>query len=174
MESGDNVAPAVAIRGWAAPAVLSLVTDSVSSPHTKRAYSGALRDFSSWLHTHGQPSFCRATVQAYKANLETNGVATSTINQHLSALRKLAREAAENGLIDFRAADSIYQIHGVRQSGFRTGRWLNRCQAQDLLSLPTESTLRGKRDRALLAVMLGCGLRRSAVSALFRARFPGQ
>ena len=50
--------------------------------------------------------------------------------------------------------------------GIRTGNWLSLRQAQALLSAPDVATLKGLRDRAILAVLLGCGLRRSEVAAL--------
>ena len=45
-------------------------------------------------------------------------------------------------------------------------RGLRGCQAQSLLNAPDVTTARGLRDRAILAVLLGCGLRRSEVAAL--------
>jgi site-specific recombinase XerD len=50
--------------------------------------------------------------------------------------------------------------------GIRVGNWLSVRQAQSLLNAPDLSTVRGLRDRAILAVLLGCGLRRSEVAAL--------
>ena len=57
-------------------------------------------------------------------------------------------------------------LKGVKTSGVRSGNWLNRNQAQALLDAPSTSTLKGIRDRAILAVILGAGLRRSEVASL--------
>ncbi|HEX9155230.1 MAG TPA: site-specific integrase, partial [Nitrospira sp.] len=84
----------------------------------------------------------------------------------LSAIRKLAAEAADNGLLDPELAAGILRVKGVKTTGVRTGNWLSLKQAQDLLSAPDIATVKGLRDRAMLAVLLGCGLRRSEVSAL--------
>jgi integrase len=54
----------------------------------------------------------------------------------------------------------------VKSTGIRVGNWLSQKQAQALLSAPDITTVAGLRDRAILAVLLGCGLRRSEVAAL--------
>ena len=53
-----------------------------------------------------------------------------------------------------------------KTQGIRVGNWLSLGQAQVLLGAPDVTTLRGLRDRAILAVLLGCGLRRSEAAAL--------
>ncbi|HPL30586.1 MAG TPA: site-specific integrase, partial [Anaerolineae bacterium] len=88
------------------------------------------------------------------------------INQRLSAIRRLATEAADNGAMSQAAASGIRNTPGLRQAGQRQGNWLPQEQAQRLLTAPDTNTLKGLRDRAILAVMLGCGLRRSEVAAL--------
>jgi integrase len=59
-----------------------------------------------------------------------------------------------------RASPPIDHVPGVKQQGVRTGNWLTRTQAEALINCPDPATLKGKRDRALLALMVGCGLRR--------------
>lgn len=142
--------------------VLQMVLDSVSSHHTKRAYNRALRDFFSWYLTQ-ENSLTKATVNRYRAYLESKGLAASSINQRLAAIRKLVREAADNGLMDERLASGILRVKGVKNRGRRLGNWLSAEDAQALLAVPDVTTLKGKRDRAMLAVMLGCGLRRSEI-----------
>lgn len=87
-------------------------------------------------------------------------LAPSTINLRLSPLRKLAREMADNDLLESSLAGGIIRTKGVKQQGVRVGNWLLRDQARDLLNAPSAKTLIGIRDRAILAVLLGCGLRR--------------
>ena len=141
-------------------ALVSVVTDTVDSPHSKRAYGRAIRDFLAWYREAGQIGMSRAVVQRYRAYL------ASSINQRLSAIRKLAQEAADNEALSWTAAQGIVNVKGVRQTGQRLGFWLCREQAQAILDAPDTATLKGLRDRALLAVMLGCGLRRSEVAGL--------
>jgi integrase len=140
--------------------VLRLVLDAVSSPSTRTMYRKALADFFVWWREQGSPPFSRAAVQAHRAVLESKGYAPSTINQRLAAIKKLAREAAANGLLDASVAAAIDQVPGVKQQGVRAGNWLTRPQAEALINCPDPATLKGKRDRALLALLIGCGLRR--------------
>lgn len=147
-------------------AIVKLVGDAVTSAHTKRAYERALKDFMQWHQASGQPGLNKATVNAYVAALRADGVSASSINQRLTAIRKLANEAADNGLIDYSMAQAIGRVEGVRQEGRRLGNWLTQAQAQRLLEAPDVSTVKGLRDRAILAVLLGCGLRREECASL--------
>ncbi|MBS1984054.1 MAG: tyrosine-type recombinase/integrase [Bdellovibrionales bacterium] len=144
----------------------ALVLDGVSSPHTRRAYDRALTAFHAWYRPDEHGPFHKAAVQAYRAALERQGLAPSSINVHLAAVRKLAQEAADNGLLDPAAAAAIAKVRGARQAGRRLGNWLTRDQAQQLLLAPDPTTLPGLRDQALLALLLGCGLRRSELAQL--------
>src|SRR5438552_12975971 len=63
-------------------------------------------------------------------------------------------------------AAGISRVKSAKSTGIRVGNWLSLRQAQALLSAPDIATLRGLRDRAILAVLLGCGLRRSEAAAL--------
>ena len=85
-------------RSGCARAVKRLVLNAVSSPSTRTMYGKALEDFFSWRAEQGNPPFNRAAVQAHRAVLESKGYAPSTINQRLAAVKKLAHEAAANGL----------------------------------------------------------------------------
>src|SRR5215831_13641986 len=143
-----------------------LVLNAVSSPLTRAMYARALDDFFAWWTTHGSPAFHRATVQQYRAHLEAQGLAPSSINQKLSAIRKLAAEAAYNGLMDPAVAQAVRDVRGAKTQGARTGNWLTKRQAEALLNRPDATTLKGRRDRAMLAVMIGCGLRREEVARL--------
>jgi site-specific recombinase XerD len=89
----------------------------------------------------------------------------------MSAIRKLAAEAADNGLLAPELAEGSSRVKSVKSTDIRVGNWLSHRQAQALLIAPDVSTVRGLRDRAILAVLLGCGLRRSEIAAVrFRRR----
>src|SRR5712691_8668356 len=144
----------------------SLVLDSVSSPITRRVYNMALNEFASWYAQAPRPGFSKATVSAWRASLETRGLGSSSIIIRMSAIRKLAGEAVDNGQLAPDLAAGISRVKSVKSVGIRTGNWLSLRQAQALLGAPDASTTKGLRDRAILAVLLGCGLRRSEVAAL--------
>ncbi len=144
----------------------ALVLDSVTSPNSRRAYSKALDDFLEWQRYAFPGPFSKAMVQQYRAKLEAAGLAPATINVRLSAIRKLAAEAADNGLLAPDLAAGISRVRGARRLGVRTGNWLTREQAEQLLNAPHPDSLKGKRDRALLALMIGCGLRRNEAAVL--------
>ena len=143
-----------------------LVLDSVSSPITKRVYNMALDEFYGWFQQAPRPGFTKATVSAWRVSLEARGLGSSSIIIRMSAIRKLAGEAADNGLLAPELAQGISRVKSVKSTGIRVGNWLSQKQAQALLSAPDITTVRGLRDRAILAVLLGCGLRRSEVAAL--------
>jgi site-specific recombinase XerD len=146
--------------------VKQLVLDAVSSPLTRVMYGHAMTEYFAWWDEHRRPAFVRATVQKYRASLEARGLAPASINQRLSALRKLAKEATYAGLVDPVAAQGIRDVRGAKVEGTRTGNWLTKAQAEKLINRPDTSTLKGRRDRAILAVMIGCGLRREEVAKL--------
>jgi site-specific recombinase XerD len=143
-----------------------MVLDSVSSPITKRVYNMALNEFMAWFQQAPRPSFTKATVSAWRVSLEERRLGSSSIIIRMSAIRKLAAEAADNGMLAPELAQGISRVKSVKSTGIRVGNWLSQRQAQALLSAPDVSTIRGLRDRAILAVLFGCGLRRSEVAAL--------
>ncbi len=157
----------VTLSGNAAQdALIALVLDGLSSAHSKRAYGRALADFLAWHSEQGRPALSKALIQRYRAYLQAAGLGAASINLRLSALRKLATEAADNGALGEAVANGIKRVPGVRREGTRAGNWLTLPQAQALLNAPDVSTLKGLRDRAILAVLLGCGLRRTEAAGL--------
>jgi integrase len=152
------------IAGW--EKLKALVLDSVSSPITKRVYNMALDEFLAWFQQAPRPGFTKATVTAWRVSLEARGLGSSSIIIRMSAIRKLAAEAADNGLLAPEIAAGIARVRSAKSVGIRMGNWLSVRQAQSLLNAPDVSSVRGLRDRAILAILLGCGLRRSEVAAL--------
>jgi site-specific recombinase XerC len=105
-------------------------------------------------------------VTPYRIFLEQAHYAASTINLRLAAVRRLAYQASDAGLLSPDLAAGIRRVKGVRKHGGRIGNWLTIGQGQTLLHAFDRTTLRGKGDRAMVAVLLGCGLRRAEVAAI--------
>ena len=111
-------------------AVKRLVLDSVSSENSKRVYAGGLEQFFTWWRLQPiQAPISKATVNAFKSSLEARGLAPSSINVVLSAVRKLVQEAADNDLLAPEIAAAVLCIKGVARHGVRTGNWLTKRQA---------------------------------------------
>ena len=101
--------------------ITSLVLEGLSSPHTRRAYSQALDEFLIWFHDDPGRQFNKAAVQKYRAELETKGLAPSSINVRLSAIRRMALEAADNGVMAPELAAGIARAKGAKRGGVRLG-----------------------------------------------------
>jgi integrase/recombinase XerD len=158
-----------AIRPLVSPLykLIPLVTDSLTSPHTQRAYARALGEFFSWYERNlSAGPFRKSVVNKHLQALIKSGYSPSTVNQSLTALRKLAEEAADNGLLDPTVPASLAPIKAQKRLGRRVGRWLPMKQACDLVQAPDQETLKGKRDRVLLGLLMECGLRREEACKL--------
>src|SRR5579862_9807273 len=139
------------------PRTKALVLDSVSSPITKRVYNLGLDEFLAWYGQEPRAGFTKATVAAWRVALEVRKLGAVSINVQITAVRKLAVEAADNGLLAPELANGITRVKGVAAKGVRLGNWLSLKQAQALPNAPDITTRKGLSDRALIAVLLGCG-----------------
>ena len=144
-----------------------LVLDSVAAKESKRAYARAIDNFLDWFESN-RPStgFTKATVQTYRSILIDSGLSSSTVSLNLTAIRRLAVEATDNGLISQDLASAIGRVKGVKRHGLRIGTWLTVTEAETLINRPDVSSLKGKRDKAILALLIGCGLRRDEAARL--------
>jgi integrase/recombinase XerD len=146
--------------------LIDIVINDLNSEHSKRAYKQGLNDFLGWWMNRGKPQFCKAEVLAYKESLRRRNLSSSSINLRLCAVRRLASEAVDNGLIDTGLAAGIARVKDIHSRGVRSGNWLTKNEAEKLLRSPDISTIDGLRDRAMLAVMIGSGLRRAEIANL--------
>src|SRR5438445_3251559 len=126
----------------------ALVLDSVSSPITRRVYNLGLDEFFAWFAQEPRPGFNKATVCAWRVALEARGLGSISINVRITAVRKLAVEAADNGLLAPELAAGIARVKSAKSIGVRAGNWLSLKQAQALLNAPDITTIKGLRDRA--------------------------
>src|SRR5438477_12888822 len=121
----------------------ALVLDSVSSPITKRVYNLGLDEFFAWFGQEPRPNFTKATVSAWRVALEARGLGSVSINVRITAVRKLAVEASDNGLLAPDLAAGITRVKGAKSKGVRVGNWLSIQQAQKLLNTPDVATKKG-------------------------------
>ena len=146
--------------------VKSAVLVSLRSPESQRSYRRSIEDFVSWYCSEPRLSFNKTVVTRYRIHLEDKLLAPGTINVRLAAVRRLAYEAADAGLLSPDLAAGIRRVKGAKKLGIRLGNWLTVDDARSLWPLPNRNTLKGKRDRAILATLLGCGLRRGELIGL--------
>jgi site-specific recombinase XerD len=139
---------------------------SLRSFESQRSYRHSIDEFVAWYCSAPRLSFNKAVVLRYRLHLEDRHLAAGTINVRLAAVRRLAYEAADSGLLSPDLAAGIRRVKGAKRLGARLGNWLTAQQARMLWQLPDASALKGKRDRAILAVLLGCGLRRRELTEL--------
>ena len=144
----------------------SAVLNSLSSPHSRRNYKFAMEQFITWYCSEPRLALNRAVVLRFRLHLESLGLAAGTINQRLAAVRRLAYEAADSGLLSPELAAGIRRVKGVKQLGSRSGNWLNGDQSRLLLEKSDGESLRSVRDVAMISILLGCGLRRAELASL--------
>ena len=142
------------------------VLDSLRSPESKRGYRHAVDEFIRWYCSEPRLSFNKIVVTRYRIFLEDRHLAAGTVNGRLAAVRRLAYEAADAGLLSPELAAGIRRVKGVKKLGVRLGNWLTADEARRLWQAPSGEALKGKRDRAILAILLGCDLRRRELADL--------
>jgi integrase len=146
--------------------MVALATSHLRSPHSKRAYRQTVLVFMAWYECTGTTALNRGAVLGFVAELNRLRMSPATVNVALCAIRRLVSELTDNGLISNENASAIMRIKGPRRRGVRLGNWLNVTDAERLVHAPDTNTNKGKRDRAILAVLLGAGLRRSKAAQL--------
>src|SRR5580704_8966719 len=142
------------------------VLNSLNSTDAKRGYRHAIDEFVDWYCSERRLAFNRIVVLRYRSHLESRLLAPGTVNLRLGAVRRLAYEAADCGLLSADLAAGIRRVKGVKKLGMRLGNWLTADQGQALWQAPDRDRIKGKRDRALLAMLLACGLRRHELAGL--------
>lgn len=152
----------------------TLLIASLQSNHTKDAYNRALQGYLQWRKEHGNPDISKQSITAFMTHFSKTpqregsdklpGV--SSYNQTQAAVRKLAMEAADDGIITMATAYGIQRIHSRKQQGTRQGNWLTVDQVEKLLAATNNDTKQGARDCVALSLLVACGLRRSELANL--------
>ena len=140
--------------------LVRVVLNSLPSENSKRVYKMAIHGFLAYWQSQGKPNLDKLFLQTYIADMQDKGIGEASINLRLAAIRKLTREAAELLIWPDTVAAAFSSVKNIPQRGKRTGNWLSLEQAQQLISTPDISRPIGLRNRAILATLLGCGIRR--------------
>jgi site-specific recombinase XerD len=127
--------------------VKSAVLVSLRSPESQRSYRRSIDDFVCWYCSEPRLSFNKTVVTVYRIHLEDRLLAPGTINVRLAAVRRLAYEAADTGLLSPELAAGIRRVKGIKKLGVRLGNWLTVDEARSLWQLPNMHSAKGKRDR---------------------------
>jgi len=147
------------------------VLNSLPAASSQESYGHAIDEFIGWYCSEPRLAFNRTVVLRYWFFLEQSNLAPSTINVRLAAVRRLAYEAADTGLLSPELAAGIRRVKGAKRLGVRIGNWQTVEQSKKLLQGLQADTVRGKRDRAILALLIGCGFRRAELVGLTRQDF---
>src|SRR5262245_15624718 len=113
----------------------SAVLNSLTSQSSQRSYDHAIREFIDWYCSEPRLAFNKTVVTRYGISLEQVNYASSTINLRLAAVRRLAYEAADCGLLSPDLAAGIRRVKGVKKHNLRIGNWLTAEQGKRLLGV---------------------------------------
>jgi integrase len=139
---------------------------SLAAASSQESYGHAINEFIEWYCSEPRLAFNRTVVLRDRFFLAQKNLAPSAINVRLAAVRRLAYEASDTGLLSPELAAGIRRVKGAKRLGVRIGNWLTVDQSRTLLDKQPSDNLRGKRDRAILALLIGCGLRRAELVGL--------
>ena len=161
--SQSDAAAAADPQGRAAAFLRDLEVRGCSAA-TRRSYASDLEQLVEWLAVRGLTldGLDRRAVRAYSADLGRRGYAPATLARKLSTLRGLCRFLAERGVL---GADPTRLLPGPRRRR-RLPRVLTEAEVEALLAAANGSGPLALRDRAILELLYGCGLRSQEVVAL--------
>lgn len=141
------------------------------SPETRRAYAKDLKDFfTSVARSKPTPTLIRqflelerftaiALVLQYKAELIDKGLAEATVNRRLAAVKSLVRYAQKIG----KCAWSLEEVEGEKVRQYRDTSGVDTGNFKSILAIPNRTTIKGKRDYAILRLLWENVLRRGEV-----------
>ena len=124
----------------------SAVLNSLSSIDAQRGYRHAIEEFIEWYCSEPRLSFSKTVVLRYRIHLESRHLSPATVNLRLGAVRRLAYEASDCGLLSPDLAAGIRRLKGVKKIGVRLGNWLTAEQSQRLWNTPAGHSLKRQRE----------------------------
>src|SRR5438045_6967322 len=117
------------------------VIGSLRSPESQRGYRHAIDELIEWYCSEPRLSFNRTVLLRYRIHLESRNLAPGTINVRLAAVRRLAYEASDAGLLSPELAAGIRRVKGLKKLGVRLGNWLSPKEPRALWQSPDWKTL---------------------------------
>jgi len=135
-----------------------LAAERGASAHTLRSYAADLAELRAFLRGARVPGLAAAdarVLRGYLAWLHGRGLAKSSIARKLASVRSCYRFLARRELV---AANPARQLASPRLPR-RLPSVLPKDESKDLLDAPSEDTLAGRRDRALLELLYASGVR---------------
>ena len=164
LERSQSDAAAAADPGGRTAAFLRDLEVRGCSAATRRSYGSDLQQLMEWLAARGctMDTLDRRAVRAYSADLGRRGYAPATLARKLSTLRGLSRFLTERGVL---GADPTRLLPGPRRRR-RLPRVLTVAEVEALLGAASGTEPLALRDRAILELLYGCGLRSQEVVAL--------
>ncbi len=140
---------------------------NLSSPQTRRAYQSDIKAFMAFVGIQSPEEFrtvARGHVLAWRADLEKQGLAGSSIRRKLAALASLYEYLCNANAVTHNPVKGVKRPKVDSYEGKTPA--LGDAQARQLLDAPPTDTLKGKRDRAILSVLLFHALRREELTHL--------
>lgn len=139
-KSGKRSKPKTVLRLPHLEQSKTAVLNSLPAASSQESYGHAIDEFIGWYCSEPRLAFGRTVVLRYRFFLEQNNLAPSTINVRLAAVRRLAYEAADTGLLSPELAAGIRRVKGAKRLGLRIGNWLTVEQSKKLLqTLPADA-----------------------------------
>jgi site-specific recombinase XerD len=140
---------------------------NIDNPRTRRAYRIDIHDFMSFMGISQPEEFrkvTRAHVLAWRKDLEERSLSGTTIRRKLAALSSLFEHLCDANAVTHNPVKGVKRPKVESYEGKTPA--LGDAQARALLNAPGAHTEKGKRDRAILSVLLYHGLRREEVCTL--------
>jgi integrase len=157
-----NPAPGL-LSGEAFPtSLVDRVLLGLGSDNTRRSYRTGIDQLTAYA---GDRPVTLTLLRQWRGRL-AKSMAIASVNARVNAVRSFITEARRSGQISRELGDDLLELKALPNRGNRTGNWLDRDQAKLLLAVPDRKTKKGKRDYCILAILVGCGLRRDELAAL--------
>ena len=119
-----------------------------------------------WCVSHCCGVRSRQPTLQYRIHLESGSLALGAIDARLAAVRRLAYEAADAGLLSPELAAGIRRVKGVKEVGDPSGKLVGRDRRTGFVASAQCRNAQGGANRTIITVLLGCGLRRRDLADL--------